>query len=68
MAKWIKYELNLTYGSCDSKTWYKCPECQQDAHGWVDDDPWYSFPILSNYCPNCGAKMEKENDDGSNDD
>ena len=65
MAEWIKYELDEIYGSEESNTWYKCSGCQRGAHGWVDGDPWYSFPILSKYCPNCGAKMDrkKETDD-----
>ena len=64
-GKWVKYELDETYGSEDSNTWYKCSECQKGAQGWVDEDTWYSFPHLSDYCPHCGTKMDGGKDDGS---
>lgn len=62
-GKWVKYELYETYGSDDSNAWYKCSECQKGAHGWVDEDTWYSFPHLSDYCPHCGAKMDGGSDE-----
>ena len=62
-AKWVEYELDERYGSDDSKTWYKCSDCQKGAHGWIDEDPWYSLPIKSDYCPHCGAKMDLEDQD-----
>lgn len=32
--------------------WWECSECHHDA--------WYDREELTNYCPNCGAKMEAE--------
>lgn len=57
-GEWVAYETEDTYGSDDSKTWYKCSECGKDAHGRCPEDEWYSYPIQSPYCPNCGAKMD----------
>lgn len=42
---------------------YDCSECKK----WVDGDIRYSFedrtPFLPVYCPFCGTKMDKEEDD-----
>ena len=57
---WIDYESDEGHGPYDSKDWYRCSECGKDALGRCGDDEWYSFPRLSDYCPNCGAKMDKE--------
>lgn len=57
-GEWIDYESNETYGCYESKAWYKCSCCGEDAYGRCDEDPWYSHPILSDYCPFCGAKMD----------
>jgi hypothetical protein len=56
-GKWISYESDETYGPYDSKEWYKCSECGKDAYGRCYEDEWYSSPILSDYCHNCGADM-----------
>ena len=54
---WVSYQSDEPYGSMDDKEWYKCSKCGKDAHGRCYEDEWYSAPILSAYCPHCGAKM-----------
>ena len=61
-GEWIDYESDETYGPYESKEWYKCSCCGNDAHGRCDEDPWYSYPILSDYCSFCGAKMDGKGD------
>ena len=61
-GRWVAYESDETYGPYDSKEWYKCSECGKDAYGRCYDDEWYSSPILSDYCPNCGADMRGTTD------
>ena len=56
-GEWIPYESE-SYGCDDETTWYKCSHCGKDAYGRCRDDEWYSMPICSEYCPNCGAKMK----------
>ena len=56
-GEWIPYESE-SYGGNDETTWYKCSNCGKDAYGRCWDDEWYSMPICSEYCPNCGAKMK----------
>lgn len=56
---WVGYETD-SYGMRDEKVWYKCSECGKDANGRCEDDEWYSYPILSAFCPHCGAKMVRE--------
>lgn len=57
-GEWLPYKSDESYGSTYEKVWYKCSICGKDALGRVSEDEWYSSPILSNYCPNCGAKMD----------
>ena len=54
---WASYQSDEPYGCMDDKEWYKCSKCGKDAHGRCYEDEWYSAPILSSYCPHCGAKM-----------
>lgn len=54
---WVSYQSDKPYGSMDDKEWYRCSKCGEDAHGRCYEDEWYSAPILSAYCPHCGAKM-----------
>lgn len=54
---WVAYECDEQYGPDGDKVWYKCSECGKDAFGRCWEDEWYSSPILSDYCPHCGAKM-----------
>ncbi len=54
---WVSYQTDETYGSMEDKEWYRCSKCENDACGRCYEDEWYSAPILSAYCPNCGAKM-----------
>ena len=56
-GEWIPYESE-SYGCDDETTWYKCSNCGKDAYGRCWEDDWYSMPIRSKYCPNCGAKMK----------
>lgn len=57
-GKWISYKTDESYGPYDTKAWYKCSECGKDAIGRCYQDEYYSCPNLSDYCPNCGAKMD----------
>lgn len=56
-GKWIPYidKLAAHYEKAD---WIKCSLCHHDAHYTRITDK----PILSNYCPNCGAQMRGETD------
>ena len=54
---WVSYQSDESYGSMDDKEWYRCSKCRGDAYGRCYEDKWYSAPILSAYCPHCGAKM-----------
>lgn len=54
---WVSYQTDETYGPMEDKEWYRCSKCENDACGRCYEDEWYSAPILSAYCPNCGAKM-----------
>lgn len=55
---WVSYESAEPYGCTDDKEWYRCSKCGKDADGRCYEDEWYSAPILSTYCPHCGAKMD----------
>ncbi len=61
-GRWVDYESDETFGPYDSKEWYKCSECGKEALGRCYEDEWYSSPILSDYCPNCGVDMRGEED------
>lgn len=54
---WVSYQSDEPYGCQDEKEWYRCSKCEKDTYGRCYDDKWYSAPILSAYCPHCGAKM-----------
>jgi hypothetical protein len=54
---WVSYESDEPYGCADDKEWHRCSKCGKDAYGRCHEDEWYSAPILSAYCPHCGAKM-----------
>lgn len=54
---WVSYQSDEPYGCEDEKEWHKCSKCGNDAYGRCYEDEWYSAPILSAYCPHCGAKM-----------
>ena len=54
---WVSYQSDRSYGCMNDTDWYRCSKCGKDANGRVDDDEWYSAPILSAYCPHCGVKM-----------
>lgn len=53
-GQWIPDKEDVEWGN--SLIYYRCSECKERPH--FDKDK-YKF-ILSPYCPNCGAKMDKE--------
>ena len=61
---WVSYQTDETYGPMEDKDWYRCSKCGKDAHGRCYEDEWYSAPILSAYCPHCGAKMMPQPPEG----
>lgn len=61
-GRWVPfYESETTklnpnfFAGCDRIVGYKCSECRKETICDYDDE----F-ILSNFCPNCGAKMDLE--------
>ena len=48
---------NPEFAGCDPITAYKCSRCGNEAIFNCND-----VFVLSDYCPNCGAKMEVEHD------
>ena len=48
-------------GPCDDDYSLCCSKCKCAAHGFFDDEDEYKY-IYSNYCPNCGAKMDLEDE------
>lgn len=46
-GEWVRKEDELTY-------WYVCSECGYRPHS-------ENYPYLSDFCPNCGAKMNDSN-------
>lgn len=48
-GKWIPQDMNKSYGMISTAVYYypKCSVCGQSAN-------------YTNFCPNCGAKMEEE--------
>lgn len=59
-GEWIKYETDESWGVEDYTHWFKCSECGKDAGGRVEGDERYSYPVRSDFCPNCGADMRGE--------
>lgn len=57
-AEWIPFESDYALGYKQNKTWYKCSECGREALGRCEEDEWYSYPILLNFCPHCGKMMK----------
>lgn len=49
---------NPEFAGCDPIAGYKCSRCGNEAIFSCND-----VFVLSNYCPNCGKKMEVPNDD-----
>ena len=47
-GKWVRKENKLAY-------WYVCSECGYRPHS-------ENYPYLSDFCPNCGAKMTEVQD------
>lgn len=57
-GEWLPYECDEEFGVGGETVWYKCSICGADALGRCYDDEWYSYPYRTQYCPNCGAKMD----------
>lgn len=44
----------------DNGCYNTCSVCENSIHAWNDDGDLQEFA----YCPNCGAKMDEEKDNG----
>ena len=64
-GRWIPVDSYSAFGG-DEATWmahgnpvafYYCSECKEEAYAGEDGEP-----LLTNYCPNCGADMRGEQD------
>lgn len=53
MGHWVKEDIVLT--SYPPQYQWHCSECGKTVHGFSDE-------VLKDRCPNCGIKMEKENE------
>ena len=70
-GRWIPVDSYSAFGG-DEATWmahgnpvafYYCSECKEQAYAGEDGEP-----LLTDYCPNCGADMRGEQDDQSTSD
>lgn len=59
-GEWLPYESEEPFGDESETTWYKCSVCGTDALGRCYEDEYYSYPLRTDYCPNCGAKMNTQ--------
>ena len=61
-GEWIAYDIEPYGDGIGGKAtkWYKCSECGTDALGRCYEDEYYSYPLRTDYCPKCGAKMDGE--------
>ncbi len=50
----VRHERWIDNGACGYKWAFSCSKC-----GYIDG---YPFNDRHNYCPNCGAKMDKSTD------
>ena len=59
-GEWIAYDTEPYGDGIGEKEtkWYKCSECETDALGRCYEDEYYSYPLRTDYCPYCGAKMD----------
>ena len=66
-GKWIPVDSFSAFGG-DEATWmahgnptafYYCSECKEQAYTGEDGEP-----LLTDFCPNCGADMRGEQDEG----
>lgn len=56
-CKWLRNDYDW-----HSLTTYRCTACGEEFCFEIDED----LPLLNyNYCPNCGAKMDLEDDNGT---
>ena len=51
-GRWVEYENKVDKG------FYYCSECKRQAVNYDKEE--YTIEVLSDYCPNCGAKMDLE--------
>ena len=65
-GRWIPVDSYSAFGG-DEATWiahgnpvafYYCSECKEEAYAGEDGEP-----LLTDYCPNCGAYMRGEQDE-----
>ena len=65
-GRWIPVDSYSAFGG-DEATWiahgnpvafYYCSECKEEAYAGEDGEP-----LLTDYCPNCGADMRGEQDE-----
>jgi len=53
-GQWIEKSYNFDHCSA------KCSICGKSARGLSKDTGWGFTYSFTDYCPNCGAKMERE--------
>lgn len=53
-GKWIWKQ-----GVCEDEYLRICSCCKRECHSYYDDEEGMAIYILSDYCPNCGAKMDE---------
>lgn len=55
-GRWVEYENESDIG------YHYCSECKHQAFNY--DEGGCNVEILSDYCPNCGARMDRGDEDG----
>lgn len=67
-GRWIPVDSYSAFGG-DESTWmahgnpiayYYCSECKEQTYAGEDGEP-----LLTKYCPDCGAKMDGKDGDGN---
>ncbi len=59
-GEWVPFEIEECYGADEETIWYKCSVCGADALGRCPEDEYYSYPMRTDVCHKCGAKMKSE--------
>lgn len=55
-GRWVEYENEADRG------YHYCSECKHQAFNYDEGD--CNVEILSDYCPNCGCRMDGGDEDG----